>query len=114
MTELPERYVHLCLRIDRHIDGFVDAYLGPPERRALVRAEEPIDPHVLRDEALALIEVLPSEGLEPQRERWLGSQLRAIECVLARLCGAFAAREPGNFTPLLTEQLTTADLIGER
>ena len=28
-----------------------------------------------------------------------------------RLCGAFAARAPGNFSRLLTEQLTTADLL---
>jgi hypothetical protein len=28
-----------------------------------------------------------------------------------RVCEAFAARAPGNFTRLLTEQLTTADIL---
>ena len=28
-----------------------------------------------------------------------------------RLCRAFAARDPGNFTRLLTEQLTNADVL---
>jgi hypothetical protein len=28
-----------------------------------------------------------------------------------RLCGDFAERAPGNFTRLLTEQLTSADLL---
>jgi hypothetical protein len=55
VNDVPERYVLLCLRVGRHIDGFIDAYIGPPNWKELVHAEEPIDPHVLRDEALALI-----------------------------------------------------------
>lgn len=84
---LPERYVFLCLRVDRHIEGFVDAFIGPPEWQELVRGEDPSDPQGLREEALALSEALRAEGLEPQRERWLGGQLRALECVTASLAG---------------------------
>ena len=42
--DLPERYVRLCLRVGRHIDGFVDAYVGPPEWERAVAAEELADP----------------------------------------------------------------------
>jgi hypothetical protein len=84
---LPERYVLLCLRVGRHIDGFIDAYFGPPEWKELVDGESPTEPHVLREEALALIEALPSADLEPQRTRWLRGQLRALECTLAPLTG---------------------------
>jgi hypothetical protein len=88
---LPERYVFLCLRIDRHIEGFVDAYIGPPEWRDLTEAEHPVRPEALREEALALSEALPSEGLEPERERWLSAQLKALECVTASLAGETVA-----------------------
>ena len=88
---LPERYVFLCLRVDPHIEGFVDAYIGPPEWRDLVSAEQPVRPEALRGEALALSEALPSEGLEPERERWLSAQLKALECVTASLAGETVA-----------------------
>jgi hypothetical protein len=86
-SPLPERYVLLCLRVGRHIDGFIDAYFGPPQWRELVDGEPPAEPRVLLEETLALIEALPTEGLEPQRERWLAGQLRALECVTASLAG---------------------------
>ena len=87
MDELAKRYVLLCLGVGRHLDGYIDAYFGPPEWQERVDGDEPVDPHALRDEALALIEALPSEGFEPQRERWLRAQLGAVECAVARLMG---------------------------
>jgi hypothetical protein len=35
-----ERYIVLALRLDRHVEGVVDAYYGPPELAAQVAAEE--------------------------------------------------------------------------
>ncbi len=86
--DLPERYVRLCLRVGRHIDGFVDAYVGPPEWERAVAAEELADPRRLQDEAAALLAALEDAGLEDDRTRWLRGQLEALECVTARLCGA--------------------------
>ena len=86
--DLPERYVRLCLRVEPHIDGFVDAYFGPPEWRNEVEAEGPADPARLRDEAAALLDELDGAGLEEDRRRWLRAQLEALECVTARLSGA--------------------------
>src|SRR5579884_1555098 len=35
-----ERYILLALRLDRHVEGVVDAYYGPPELKAQVDAED--------------------------------------------------------------------------
>ena len=83
--DLPERYVRLCLRVEPHIDGFVDAYIGPPEWKEEIAAEAPSDPAQLRDEAAALLDELDGAGLEEDRVRWLRGQLEALECVTARL-----------------------------
>ena len=85
--DLPERYVRLCLRAGRHVDGLVDAYFGPPDRAREASAEEPVDPGSLRDEAAQLLGELGSADLEEDRARWLRGQLEALECVTARLCG---------------------------
>jgi hypothetical protein len=87
-VDLPERYVRLCLRVGRHIDGFVDAYVGPPEWERAVEAEELADPRRLQDEAATLQGALEDAGLEDDRTRWLRGQLAALECVTARLSGA--------------------------
>src|SRR5688572_2448225 len=86
--DIPERYVRLCLRVEPHIDGFVDAYVGPPEWKHEVESERPVDPARLRDEAAALLDELDGAGLEDDRRRWLRGQLEALECVTARLSGA--------------------------
>lgn len=84
---VPERYVSLCLRVGAHIEDFVDAYFGPAALQEEALAEGPHDPHSLRYEALALWDDAPRQGLEDDRVRWLLGQLRALECVTARLAG---------------------------
>src|SRR5919106_1746977 len=87
MAPLPERYVLLCLRVGRHIDGFIDVYFGPSEVRARVEADEPEGAKALREETEALLDGLAAEDLEPDRRRWLRAQLEALACVTARLAG---------------------------
>jgi hypothetical protein len=84
---VPERYVSLCFRVGAHIEDFVDAYFGPAPLKEEALAEGPHDPDSLRDEALALLEDAPREGLEDDRVRWMLGQLRGLECVTARLAG---------------------------
>ncbi len=86
--DLPERYVRLCLRLEPHIEGFIDAYVGPPEWREEIGAEHPADPAALRDEASALLADLDDAGLEADRTRWLRGQLEALECAAAVVAGA--------------------------
>ncbi|MGH2640497.1 MAG: hypothetical protein ACRDGO_02230 [Actinomycetota bacterium] len=85
--EIPERYVWLCLRVGRHLDGFVDAFIGPSEMERTVDAEEPVDPNELREEAQLLLDGLGDADLSEDRRRWLRGQLDALVCVTARLAG---------------------------
>ena len=85
--DIPERYVRLCLRVGRHIDGFIDAFIGPPEWEQEVSAEETADPQRLREEAQLLLDGLGDADLEEDRRRWLHGQLVALRCVTARLSG---------------------------
>jgi hypothetical protein len=86
-VDIPERYVWLCLRVARHVDGFVDVFIGPSEWEQSVVADEPVDPRRLRDEAQLLLGGLGSADLEEDRRRWLRGQLEALECLAAQLSG---------------------------
>lgn len=85
--DVAERYVHLCLRVEHHVEDFVDAYIGPPEWRRSVEDEDPVDPARLREESHLLLDALDAADLEPDRQRWLRGQLVAIECITGRLAG---------------------------
>jgi len=50
-----ERYLRLGLQLDRHVEGTVDAYFGPPELADEVRAADPVDPGTLAADAEALL-----------------------------------------------------------
>lgn len=85
--DVPERYVRLCLRVARHVEGFVDAYVGPSQWEREAAAEEPFAPTLLRDEAQLLLDGLGDADLAEDRRRWLRGQLEALECVTAILAG---------------------------
>lgn len=76
MDELVQRYVVLGLRLGRHIDGFVDAYYGPPE---LAEQAGLVDPAELAGEAAALRERAESD--------YLRAQLLGCETTARRLAG---------------------------
>jgi hypothetical protein len=61
-----ERYVQLGLQLDRHVDGAVDAYFGPPELKAGVDAEPPAEPRALVATAEALLDELEDGWLRDQ------------------------------------------------
>jgi hypothetical protein len=83
-VDIPERYVRLCLRVARHMDGFIDAFIGPSEWKQSVAADEPVDPRHLRDEAQLLLDGLSDADLEEDRRRWLRGQLESLECITTR------------------------------
>ena len=85
--DIPQRYVRLCLRVGRHIEGFVDAFVGPAEWERTAADEAPVDPAQLREEALGLLDGLDAADLADDRRRWLRGQLEALGCVTARLSG---------------------------
>lgn len=81
-------YISLCLRLDQHMPGFVDAYFGPADVKAEVELAPMRPVGRLREDALALRERAGSTEVDdaPRRD-WLVAQLTAIEVQLRALDG---------------------------
>ncbi len=80
-------YVRLALHIERHFEGFVDAYYGPPEIKAQVEAEGTRDVAELRSKVAALADAIAQARMDDQRRDYLGRQVTAMATVLRRLAG---------------------------
>ena len=93
MSDVPDRYVELGLRLGRHVEGLVDAYFGPAELKARVDAEELRAPDDLARDAAELVGAVEGAGLEPSRQKWLHAQLLGLETVARRLSGEEIAFE---------------------
>ncbi len=76
-------YLRLTLEIARHIDGYIDAYYGPPALREEVNAGPPRSPAGLLGDLGRLVDNIP--GNDPARAVYLSATLRAIECTLRML-----------------------------
>lgn len=84
-------YLELGLRLDKHIDGMVDAYYGPPDLAARVTAEPVHEPARLLADARAvragLDDPVRSGDLDADRRRWLRAQVHGLVTVAAKLAG---------------------------
>ena len=92
MTDVVERYIELGLRLGRHVDGFVDAYYGPPELSARVDAEPLRAPAELAADAGRLVADLDAgDGageVDAGRRRWIRAQARGLRTSARKLDGA--------------------------
>ena len=66
VVPVAERYLLLGLRLGRHVEGLVDAYVGPAELAAAVAVEPLTDPAVLVTDADALLADLEDGWLRDQ------------------------------------------------
>ncbi|MCO5183080.1 MAG: hypothetical protein M9965_04000 [Anaerolineae bacterium] len=85
MDEFGRKYLTLVLEMDKHIDGYVDSYFGPPEMRAAVAAAEKRSPATLRTDLAWLRDNIPTG--DPQRVLFLSAELVAIGGTLQMLDG---------------------------
>jgi hypothetical protein len=74
-----ERYLELGLRLGRHEPELVDSYYGPPELRQRIEDESLVEPARLAADAAELLAELA--------DRWLASQVRALETTARTLAG---------------------------
>jgi hypothetical protein len=87
-ASIVERYIELGLAVGRHIDGFVDAYYGPPDLAIRIRLEPIRSPDELVFEAKALLGSIDAgEPLEEtegsseevsKRRRWIRAQVLGV------------------------------------
>lgn len=74
-----KRYLELCLRLGRHVDGLVDSYFGPPEIAGRIDAEPVRDPVELVADAESL--------LDENDDVYLEAQLVGLGTVARKLAG---------------------------
>ena len=87
-----DRYLELGLRLGRHVDGFVDAYYGPPAVAERVAAEPIVAPEALAADAGRLVVDLDAGAGEPElgadRRHWLRGQVVGLHTSARKLAGA--------------------------
>src|SRR5829696_6760549 len=90
-TGVVERYLELGLRLGRHVDGFVDAYYGPPRLAARVAVEPLRPPAELAAEAGRLLADLDAgvgaEAVDAGRRRWIRAQVSGLRTSARTLAG---------------------------
>ncbi|MGD8626960.1 MAG: hypothetical protein PVJ34_20665, partial [Anaerolineae bacterium] len=87
MDEIGRNYLALALHLDRHFEGFVDAYFGPEEIKEAVQTGEPRPLAALADDAQQLQAAIEAAGYDAQRTEFLGKQVRAMAAVVRNLAG---------------------------
>jgi sulfur transfer protein SufE len=81
-------YLRLGLALGRHVDGFVDAYYGPPELASRVAGQPAVAPLELVERARRLLADLGSTAdLTPERRQWLAAQVRGLHTSARQLAG---------------------------
>jgi hypothetical protein len=80
-----EAYINLALRVEKHFEGFVDAFCGPPSVKARIEKEEPMPLDALFDEADNLAKTLPST--DKPRKVYLEKQMTGIMTTIQILQG---------------------------
>lgn len=78
-------FLRLTLEIDKHIDGYIDAYYGPEALKAEVAAGPTLEPAALIAQVAALAERIPVA--DPGRAAYARASLRALDCTTRMLAG---------------------------
>ena len=90
MKKLPkfgEDYLLLALRIDKHIQGYVDFYYGPEKLRQIVESEPLASPKKLLKDSVTIIQQMGAQGYDVIRERYLEKMLTAMRTSIDFLNG---------------------------
>ena len=58
ISKFGEDFLLLALRINKHIKGYIDFYIGPDRFRQIVDNEPPSSPNKLLKDSIALIQQL--------------------------------------------------------
>lgn len=88
MNSIAQTYIELALAVDMHIEGYVEAYFGPPEWKAQVQARGKRAVDELAHDAASLASTIDqSADMDSQRRDFLARQVHAIQTSLRVLQG---------------------------
>jgi len=87
VDQIGRDYLTLALSLDRHLEGFIDAYYGPPELKAEVQCGDPRPLDMLAGDARELQQAIDASGYDAQRKEYLARQTRAMSAVIDNLSG---------------------------
>ena len=108
LDDFAKDYILLGLRINKHIDGYVEHYYGSPKLKKIVDSEELSSPNNLLNNWNDLKTRLQKQNFEKKRYRFLDSTLTAIKTILRKLNGERIpyleqVKNLFNFEPVLYE-----------
>ena len=78
-------FLRLTLEIDKHVEGYIDAYYGPADLKDEVAVTPRKTPGALLDDVQQLQEKIPTA--DPQRHAYLTATVRALDCTIRMLDG---------------------------
>jgi len=84
IDSISQRYIEIAFDLEAHVEGFVDAYFGPPELRQRPKRRLP---DVIVAEIDALRAAIAASDYPAQRKGYLDVQLRAMAATARRLAG---------------------------
>lgn len=87
ISRFGEDFLLLALRIDKHINGYVDYYYGPEKFRALVKKETITSPKQLLKDSITLKQQLELQGYTKKRQNYLYNLLIAMKTSIESLIG---------------------------
>lgn len=84
MDQFSQRYIQLAFAIEAHVEGFVDAYFGPPALKAPTERREPA---AIVDDLAGLRAEVAASAYPAGRIAYLEAQLRAMQATARKLAG---------------------------
>ncbi|MCG8351864.1 MAG: hypothetical protein MI924_29210 [Chloroflexales bacterium] len=84
LDELSTRYITHSFELEQHIEGFVDAYFGPPELQNVASARPP---EAIAADLFTLRDSVHASDYPPRRKQYLDAQLRAMQANARKLAG---------------------------
>ncbi|MFW9896125.1 MAG: hypothetical protein ACFFD7_10010 [Candidatus Thorarchaeota archaeon] len=87
LDDFAKSYINLGLRINKHINGYVEHYYGPSELKNAIERESMKSPRKLLNDCENLKLRLKDKGFEEKRHTFLSKNLDAIQTILRKLNG---------------------------
>jgi len=90
LDEFGREYARLSFAIERHVPGFIDAYLGPDDVRATLDPDDPMGAppgHAIVAAARDLLAKIPSLDATEGRKGYLTKQVEALRATARRVAG---------------------------